>query len=154
MAKSHRREQEGAASRRWPRPGAAPRLVGAAVLAALLAACGDGGSNGSVGPGLDVSGTYEGMLSFASPPGAGQVSVRFSFVQVGNLINGTFSNGNQDAGSFVGSASGTVFSGTATSTISRIRCDFEGAIQNRGATIAGTFECSSGEAGAFSVSRV
>jgi hypothetical protein len=132
--------------------GARRRAAGLAALGLLLAACGGEGETPS-GPGLDVSGRYDGTQRFATPAGAGDQALRVTVVQVGSLVNGSFSTGTADAGSVTGSVDGTVFTFRTTSTVFRTTCDFQAGISAAGATLSGTFQCSSGESGTFTLSR-
>ena len=110
-----------------------------------------------MGPGFDVSGRYQGTQRFVAPPGAADVTLRLTLVQVGSLVNGSFSSGAPsgagDSGSVTGSVSGTILSARTTSTVIRITCDLEAGIGDAGATLSGTFQCSSGESGTFALSR-
>jgi hypothetical protein len=49
--------------------------------------------------------------------------------------------------------SGTILSARTTSTVFRIPCDLEAGIGDAGATLSGTFQCSTGESGTFALSR-
>jgi hypothetical protein len=118
----------------------------------LLAACGGSGEAPS-GPGFDVSGHYEGTQRFAAPVGAADGELELTVVQVGSLVNGSFTTGTGDGGPVTGEVAGTVFTFRTTSTVFRTRCDFQAGIADAGATLSGPFQCSSGETGTFTLSR-
>ena len=127
-------------------------MLGLSLLATLLAACGGGGETPS-GPGFDVTGRYEGTQTFTAPAGAAAMTFRVTLVQVGSLVNGSFSNGIGVSGSVTGGVSGTIFTARTTSTVFQITCDLQAGISDGGAALSGTFQCSSGESGTFALSR-
>jgi hypothetical protein len=104
------------------------------------------------GPGLNVSGTYEGPQTFSAPPGV-TARLTLTLVDVGGLVNGSFSQSTGDFGSVTGNVLGTILRAESRSTVSGITCVFDAGISNEGATISGAFVCLSQEAGSFTVNR-
>jgi hypothetical protein len=85
----------------------------------------------------------------------GTTSLRASLVQSGTSVTGSYSNGRGDAGTVTGTVSGTSFSGTLRSTrIAGFTCELSAVIVNAGARLEGTFACSEGAAGSFTLTRV
>jgi hypothetical protein len=128
-----------------------PRIGRPLLLALCLTACGDGGAE-VTGPGLNVSGTYEGPQTFSAPPGV-TARLKLTLVDGGGLVNGSFSQSTGDFGSVTGNVSGTILRVESRSTVSGITCVFDAGISNEGATISGAFVCASQEAGSFTVNR-
>ncbi len=123
--------------------------IGAVLLLCTLAACGGGGRD-ATGPGLNVSGTYEGTQTVST----GTVMLRFTITQNSTLVNGTFTTGTQDFGSVSGTVTGTSFLVQSHSTPFGITCAYTGTITDRVQKISGALQCSNGEAGGFAVMRI
>jgi hypothetical protein len=123
------------------------------ALLTLLAACGKSRSSPTEPspPTPLLTGEYTGTerASF------GTTSLHASFVQSGTAVTGSYSNGRGDAGTVTGTVSGTTFSGTLRSTrILGFTCDVSAVILNGGASLEGTFACSDGTSGSFTLNRV
>jgi hypothetical protein len=125
-----------------------PVVLGLVTLLTL----GCASEGGSTGPGLDVSGSYEGSVSFSG----GQVAIvtlHFTFTQASTLVNGSYATGSRDFGSVSGSVAGTNLVVQSRSTPFATTCDYEGSIASGAEAIAGTVKCSDSTEGAFSVTR-
>jgi len=85
---------------------------------------------------------------------AGSGPFRLTIVQNGSSVNGTYSNGRGDRGSFSGTLSGTHFSGMANSAVLHISCIVSGDVANGGATFTGTVACDNGTGREISVTHI
>jgi hypothetical protein len=128
------------------------RPAAALALGLALAAAACGGSGRATGPGLDVSGTFEGTLAISLPQSA-TVTVRFTLTQTSTLVNGTYSTGTGDFGTVSGTAVDTSFAARSLSTPFGFACGFQGSIAEDARSIAGAFDCSDGRAGIFTLTR-
>jgi hypothetical protein len=125
-------------------------LVAIVAVLALVTACGKSKSSPS-GPAPVLTGDFVGT----ERANFGTTSLRASVVQTGNSVTGSYSNGVGDAGTVTGTVSGTNFTGTLRSTvIPRFSCEVSAVILNEGARLEGTFACSDGTAGSFTLNRV
>jgi hypothetical protein len=132
---------------------AGPRAVIGLLLLSLLSLAACGGDGGGVtGPGADVSGTYVGLQTFSMPAGV-TISLTLMLLDTAGQVNGSYSQSTGDRGSITGTASGTTFQAQSRSTVFGTTCAFSGGISGNGATLSGTFLCSSQDAGSFTVNR-
>lgn len=81
------------------------KLLLASLTAFVLAGCGGGGDGG-----VDLTGRWTGTAT-ATTGGTGTVNVVLTLSQNGSNVNGTFSSTSGNAGSIVGTVSGSSFSG-------------------------------------------
>jgi hypothetical protein len=128
------------------------RLLLLVVLMSAVAGCG-GGSSGSTGPSFNLTGTWVGAEHLTVGNRSANISLQVSITQSGNSVGGGYVSGAGDAGSFVGTVSGTQFSGTLTSSRGAGTCNGSGDITSGGNTITGTLNCSTGAFGTFALNR-
>lgn len=123
-----------------------------AIAIAFIAACGKSQSSPTEpSPASVITGEYTGTERAQ----LGTTSLRASLVQSGTSVTGSYSNGRGDAGSATGSVSGTRFSGSLRSArIAGFTCEVSAVILSGGAHLEGTFACSDGSAGSFTLTRV
>jgi hypothetical protein len=125
----------------------------AILVATLLAltACGKSRSSpAEPSPAPLITGEYTGT----ERANFGTTSLRASLVQSGSSVTGSYSNGLGDAGTVTGTVSGTSFTGTLRSTrIAGFTCELSAVIADAGARLEGTFACSDGTAGSFTLIR-
>jgi hypothetical protein len=125
-------------------------LAVVAIVLVLLAACGKSNSSPTE-PTPVITGEYTGIQR----ANFGTTSLRASLVQSSTVVTGSYSNGRGDAGSVTGTVSATNFSGALRSTrIAGFTCDVSAVVVNGGARLEGTFACSDGTAGSFTLTRV
>jgi hypothetical protein len=121
------------------------------VALVLLTACGKGKSSPTEPTSSLIAGEYTGT----EHANFGTTSLRASLVQSGSSVTGSYSNGRGDRGSVTGTVSGASLSGTLRSTrVATFTCDVSAVVVDGGARLEGTFACSDGAAGSFTLTRV